>query len=110
MVYDDVSSWLDLGFAVDIILFDFTIAFSVVCYNTLIDKLILLGVGGPLFSWISDFLIDRTMIFSVTGVSSSTKLVCNGVLQGLVLGLVLFLIYIIHLASFINSKCKLFCQ
>lgn len=84
LVYDDVSSWLDLGFAVDVILFDFAIAFSVVCHNTLFDKLILLGVCGPLFSLISDFLIGRTMIFSITGVSSSIKLVCNGVLQGLV--------------------------
>ena len=39
LVYDDVTSWLDSGYVVDVVLFDFSKAFDVVCHTILIDKL-----------------------------------------------------------------------
>ncbi|KAK3858692.1 hypothetical protein Pcinc_035135 [Petrolisthes cinctipes] len=65
LVYDDVTSWLDSGCVVDVVLFDFSKAFDIVCHTNLIDKLRHIGVGGRLLDWISDFLTDRTMRVSV---------------------------------------------
>ncbi|KAK3888205.1 hypothetical protein Pcinc_007736 [Petrolisthes cinctipes] len=61
LVYDDVTSWLDSGCVVDVVLFDFSKAFDVVCHTILIDKLRHIGGGGRLLDWISNFLTDRTM-------------------------------------------------
>ncbi|KAK3886186.1 hypothetical protein Pcinc_009646 [Petrolisthes cinctipes] len=108
LVYDDVTSWLDSGCVVDVVLFDFSKAFDVVCHTILIDKLRHIGVGGRLLDWISDFLTDRTMRVSVSGVFSPSRPVLSGVPQGSVLGPLLFLIYINHIPSYIRSKCKFF--
>ena len=48
IVYNDVSLWVDSGYVVDIVLFDFSKAFDVVSHAVLIDKLRLLGVSGSL--------------------------------------------------------------
>ncbi|KAK3879851.1 hypothetical protein Pcinc_015615 [Petrolisthes cinctipes] len=66
LVYDDVISWLDSGYVVDVVLFDFSKAFDVVCHTILIDNLRHIGVGGRLLDWISDFLTDRTMRVSAS--------------------------------------------
>ena len=108
LAYNDVTSWLDSGFAVDVVLFDFAKAFDVVSHTILVDKLRLLGVTGPLLSWISDFLIGRIMQVSVSGTTSTTRDVSSGVPQGSVLGPLLFLVYVNHLPSYIRSKCKFF--
>ena len=106
--YDDVSVWLDRGFVVDVVLFDFKKAFDVVCHPILIEKLRLLGVGGTILNWIADFLHQRSMRVSIAGVCSSSKVVTSGVPQGSVLGPLLFLVYVNHLPSFLTAKCKFF--
>ena len=90
------------------VLFDFSKAFDVVCHTVLIDKLRLLGVGGSLLCWISDFLFGRTMNVSVSGVCSSPRSVLSEVPQGAVLGPILFLIFINHLPSYIKTRSKYF--
>lgn len=55
LVYNDVASWFELGYCVDIVLFDFSKAFDVVSHDVLIKKLRLLGIGRPLLDWIRDF-------------------------------------------------------
>ena len=107
LVYNDVTAWLDAGYIVDLVLFDFSKAFDV-NHALLIDKLRILGIHGPLLSWITEFLLGRTMQVSVSGCTSSSKDVLSGVPQGSVLGPLLFLVYINSLPSYIRSKCKFF--
>ena len=46
LTYNDVTSALDKGKAVDLILFDYTKAFDVVNHTILLDKLMSLGITG----------------------------------------------------------------
>ena len=101
--YDYVSREIDKGKIVDLILFDFAKAFDVVCHHILLNKLRHIGIGGDLLRWLKEFLCDRSMQVVVKDAYSAPRHVKSGVPQGSVLGPVLFLIYINHIAT--NLKC-----
>ena len=55
-----IAQYLNAKIPCDIVMLDFYRAFDKVNHDILRDKLLLLGVQGKLFDWISDFLHDRT--------------------------------------------------
>ena len=68
----------DLGFIVDIVLFEFAKTFNVVSHHLLLDKLNLLGICSPLIDSIADFIIGHVM--RISDVCSS--LFCNSFHRG----------------------------
>ena len=108
LVYDDVAKWLDDGCVVDLIMFDFAKAFDLVSHPILLEKLRLIGITSPLIYWIEDFLVGRSMSVSVKGNVSRSYPVASGVPQGSVLGPILFLVFINHIANTLNSSYKIF--
>ncbi|CAI2733302.1 unnamed protein product [Schistosoma spindalis] len=71
-------------------------------HQLLIGKLASYGVQNPLLDWIDSFLSNRHQIVKINSSLSNAVPVRNGVIQGSVLGTLLFLV-------FINDICENFC-
>ncbi|XP_076039474.1 uncharacterized protein LOC143024548 [Oratosquilla oratoria] len=67
LTYDYITDRYDQGQVVDLILFDFAKAFDRVHHQTLIDKLVAIGILGNLLQWITSFLLGRSMKVTING-------------------------------------------
>ena len=66
-----------------------------------IFKLTKIGISSQFVLWVENLLSNRKQIVSVDGQESCDCHVISGVLQGAVLGLLLFLIFINNLPSIV---------
>ena len=76
------------------VFFDLRKAFDSVPHRSLLEKLKTLGLSEHLLKWIFSYLYEREQFVVLNGKQSPTKPVLSGVLQGSVLGPLLFLMYI----------------
>ena len=106
--FDAWSKLLDEGTALDVIYLDFRKAFDSVPHTRLLLKLKSYGVSGKLLCWIEAFLSGRSQLVSLGGCHSSMTKVTSRVLQGSVLGPLLFLLYVNDLPEVVNCPVKLF--
>ena len=87
---------------VDVWVSGFSRAFDTIPHERLLGKLAHYGVKGPIHNWIRAFLTERTMWVSIDGASSPATRVLSKVIQGTMLGPLLFLIYINNLPDNIS--------
>ena len=92
----------------DLIIMDFTKAFDKVPHVRLLHKWNDYGIRGSTHTWINSWLSGRTQQVVLDGQASDPVPVLSGVPQGLVLGPVLFLIFINDLSDNIRSSVRLF--
>ena len=92
----------------NVVVLNFSKAFDVVPHQRLLHKLDQYGIRGPTLNWIQNFLTNRTQKVVVDGSSSESARVRSGVLQGTVLGPLLFLTYSNDLPSTVSSQVRLF--
>ena len=76
---------------------DFSAAFDRVNHKAFIFKLTELGVGGPFLSILTEFLSNRLQRVVVDGQFNDCRNVILSVLQGSVLGPLLFILYTIDM-------------
>ena len=86
---------------------DFAKAFDTVRHNKLIHKLSCYGISGNLLQWIKSFLCCRTQQTRVGNCLSCILEICSGIVQGSVIGPLLFVLFINDIIE-IFSDGKLF--
>ena len=90
---------------------DFAKAFDTVCHNKLLHKLSAYGITGNLLQWIESFRTGRSQQTRVSQSFSNVTNLFSGVVQGSVLGPLLFVIFINDIVTLFdgsNCKCKLY--
>ena len=95
---------------VDLLLLDFSKAFDTVAHNKLLLKLAHYGIQSNTHQWIATWLTTRTQKVIVEGERSKDKRVLSEVPQGIVLGPLMFLLYINDIDINICSSFRLFAE
>ena len=84
-------------------------AFDTLDHNILLQKTENYGYRGPIHDMMKSYLSDRWQFVDMNGTETNEERITTGVPQGSILGLFLFLLYIINLdSSSGNSKVSMF--
>ena len=80
------SSLLNSGKIIGVLLIDFSKGFDSVCHQTLLKKLIAIGISGDMFEWCKSYFTSRQQFVVIGNSKSGRKPVEQGVPQGSLLG------------------------
>ena len=99
---------LEYGSQIDVIYTDFEKAFDRVPHNRLISELHSYNINADHINWIKAYLENRVQRVRINSCFSNWAQVISGILQGSILGPLLFIIYVNELPDICDSGSKLF--
>ena len=110
-IQDDINRGLDAGVGSLLVLLDLSAAFDTIDHTILLGCLeAVAGIWGAALAWLRSYLHDRMQSVIISGVRSTIVDLSIGVLQGCVLGPLLFLVYVIPLLSVIEHHPEVRCH
>ena len=103
-IQNDIRSAVDKKEIVVLVLLDLSAAFDLIDHDVLFDRMRnILGIKGTVLEWFKSYLRGRSQSIKIGKIKSCIHYLLYCVPQGSVLGPLLFLIYILPLATLIRS-------
>ena len=87
----------------DVIYLDISKAFDSVSHSHLLLKLVTFNIGGEIWSWFKAYTTNRNQFVSINTIAI---LISSGVLQGNILGPLLFVLYMNDLPNAVKFSCS----
>ena len=102
-MFNDILSAIDNKQEVVLVMLDMSAAFDTIDHELLLQRLQhRYGICGTVLNWFRSYLSNRTQLVRIQEVDSSDKILLYGVLQGSVLGLLLFTLFFAPLEDVIH--------
>jgi len=103
-ITNDLLMAADKGLISVLVLLDLSAAFDTIDHCILLQRLDQsIGISGTALSWFKSYLSDRSQFIFVNDDASITTNVSHRVLQGSVLGPIIFTLYMLPLGNFIRK-------
>jgi hypothetical protein len=99
----DWSISLNSKKCVDVVYIDYRKAFDSIVHSKLLVKLRCFGFSGKLLDWLTVFISNRSQRVVIENCFSSAISVISGIVQGSVLGPILFILFINDVSSLVES-------
>ena len=96
---DTIRRNIEQGRLTEAVFTDFLKAFDSIDHQLLLNKLSALGIENQEYAWFESYLHQRTQTVGYQGVFSEPEFITTGVLQGSILGPMLFVMYDIRYLS-----------
>ena len=103
-IYHHLQKSLDTGMESYIVQLDFSAAFDRLSHSDLLFKLKSIGAGGSVLSICREFFSNRRQRVVVDGATSEWIPIVDGVIQGSVLGPLLFIIYTSEMFELLENR------
>jgi len=101
-IHNDIAQSIDSRRSVLFVLLDLSAAFDTINHNTLLRRLSGYGLSGDVLAWLTSYLCSQTCVVHVK-ITAEVETMTTGVLQGTVLGPLLFNAYIVPLTTLLQK-------